>query len=161
MIKKRVGPIVAILMVAILLAGCSQSDGKVSKSKYLGFLMDKFTSMTASFETVKTNLANFSEASLSDEKWVTEMIGIIDKVNSECDEIINFKGTPDEYTNLQTQLVNVANEVKPALNEYKKGIQTKDFAVLSVANDQLNISMGSVDQYIAELKNALEHAQEN
>ncbi|MEG0378662.1 MAG: DUF6376 family protein, partial [Eubacterium sp.] len=148
---------VSVLLMAVLFtAGCTSQKSEVSKPKYVSFLMSKFTAITSSMETVKKNISNFSEASLSDTHWVDSMNTEISKAKAVCDEIINYTGAPADFTNLHTKLVEMANQVKPALESYEQGIKNKDFAMLSAANEQLNKAMGSVDQYLSQLKSEIE-----
>ena len=56
---------------------------------------------------------------------------------------------------LHSKLTDVANQLKPAVTEYKTGIENKDYDALSSANEQVKTVAASLESYIPELKNLL------
>ncbi|WP_195270440.1 DUF6376 family protein [Eubacterium sp. 1001713B170207_170306_E7] len=145
----------AVLVTSLILTGCGSKDGPAGKAEYLGFLGGQFTSMTSTVQSIQDKLSDFTEASLSDASWVSDMEKQLDQVDKACDAIVSYDKVPQDYTDLHSKLTSVANQLKPAVAAYKTGIENKDYDALSSANEQIKSTAASLQSYIPELKNLL------
>ncbi|WP_133968595.1 DUF6376 family protein [Eubacterium limosum] len=153
--KKLFMSTVAVLVTSLVLAGCGSKDGPAGKAEYLGFLGSQFTSMTTTVQNIQDKLSGFTEDSLSDSAWVSDMDKQLDQVDKACDAVISYDKVPQDYVDLHSKLTDVANQLKPAVAKYKTGIENKDYDALSSANEQVKTVAASLESYIPELKNLL------
>ena len=150
--KKLFMSTVAVLVTSLVLAGCGSKDGPAGKAEYLGFLGSQFTSMTTTVQNIQDKLSGFTEDSLSDSAWVSDMDKQLDQVDKACDAVISYDKVPQDYVDLHSKLTDVANQLKPAVAKYKTGIENKDYDALSSANEQVKTAAASLESYIPELK---------
>lgn len=156
-IKKKLLVSAVVMMVSsLLLAGCGGKDGPSGKAEYLGFLGSQFNSMTGTVQNIQDGLSNFSEESLSDSTWVSNMEKQLSQVDKACDAIIEYTRVPDDYAALHGKLTEVANQLKPAVSAYKTGIENKDYSALQNANNQIKTAAASLQSYIPDLKNLVD-----
>lgn len=66
--------------------------------------------------------------------WVSKTEGYLDTIKSGCSDIINYQNVPSAYAGIHANLVTLAGQVQSVMDQYKTGIDNKDFNTLSAAN---------------------------
>lgn len=159
--KRLILSTVTVLVASLVLAGCGGRDSASGKAEYLGFLGGQFTSMSGTVQKIQDKLSNFTEDSLTDKAWVSDMEKQLDQVDSACDAIIGYDNVPSDYSGIHSKLTEVANEIKPAVAAYKTGIENKDYDTLAKANDQIKNAAASLQASIPDLKSLVESQAQN
>lgn len=150
------------LMVAtaiFIFSGCSSVSDvqeKLNEGKYLAFISGKFNTMSQAADALNTQLKDFNEDKLNDADWVSKTEGYMDTIKSGCGDIINYQNVPTAYADIHSNLVTLAGQVQSVMDQYKTGIDNKDFNTLAAANQSMASLSTSIDTYVQQLKGLLD-----
>lgn len=73
-----------------------------------------------------------------------------------CGDIINYQNVPTAYADIHSNLVTLAGQVQSVMDQYKTGIDNKDFNTLAAANQSMASLSTSIDTYVQQLKGQLD-----
>lgn len=151
---KKIAFLPILLLIAILLTSCSNlSNTEVKKdAAHAAFIVQKINDLADGLTGLKSQMSDFSQEKLSDDKWVSQTKDYLNQMEGAMDDIIQYENIPKKTASLHQTLVALCEKGKTSIEEFKNGIESQNVMRIIKANNGLSDFSGQCDNYIKQIK---------